>query len=98
MFFEDNEGEMEQRSLRVRLLKWREVPSADDNDYPAVVLKDGDQFLYRARGFTVPITEDEARMVVANPYMYYFSTALQLHNRINRQVERQGDDESIEST
>jgi len=36
----------------------------------------------------VPITEYEARMVIDNPYMYYFSTALRLHNQIKQRIER----------
>ena len=86
MFFENNEGMIEPQRLRIRLLKWQEIAQRSDNDYPAEVLNDGDQLRYRARGVTVPITEHEARMVIGNPYMYYFSTALKLHNRIRQKI------------
>jgi hypothetical protein len=88
MFSDNNEGMIEPQRLRIRLLKWQEIPQQADNDYPAEVLIEGDQFLYRARGVTVPITEYEARMVIDNPYMYYFSTALRLHNQIKQRIER----------
>ena len=86
MSFKNNEGVVEPRRLRIRLPTWQAMPSAADNDYAAEVLIDGDQFSYRARGVTVPITEHEARMVIGNPYMYYFSTALKLHNRIRQKI------------
>jgi hypothetical protein len=88
MFFENNEGMNEPQRLRIRLLKWQEIPQQADNDYPAEVLIEGDQFLYRAKGVTVPITEYEARRLIDNPYMYYFSTALKLHNQIKQRIER----------
>jgi hypothetical protein len=44
--------------------------------------------LYRAKGVTVPITEYEARRLIDNPYMYYFSTALKLHIQIKQRIER----------
>ena len=88
MFSDNNEGMIEPQRLRIRLLKWQEIPQQADNDYSAEVLIEGDQFLYRARGVTVPITEYEARMVIDYPYMYYFSTALRLHNQIKQRIER----------
>lgn len=88
MFSDNNEGMIEPQRLRIRLLKWQEIPQQADNDYPAEVLIEGDQFLYRARGVTLPITEYEARRLIDNPYMYYFSTALRLHNQIKQRIER----------
>ena len=69
--------------LRIRLRRWMDVPATAENDYPAEVVKKGDSFHYTARGVTVPITEDEALQVIDNPFLYYFSTALKLHNRID---------------
>ena len=39
---------------------------------------------YRVGDIVVPATEYEYRMVIANPNMYYFSSALKLHCRIQR--------------
>jgi hypothetical protein len=50
----------------------------------AVIIRERDRILYQARGVSVPITEDEAQQVERNPFMYYFSTALKLHFRIER--------------
>jgi len=70
--------------LRIRLLRWEEFPPTAENDYPAEAIRGGDGFYYRARGVTLPITEYEFRTVTTNPFMYYFSTALKLHLRIER--------------
>ena len=82
--------EIELQRLRIRSHNWQEAPPTADRDYLAEVLIDGGQFLYRAKGVTVPITEYEASKVIKNPYLYYFSTALKLHYRINRQMKLEG--------
>ncbi len=69
--------------LRIRLQRWQDVSATPENDYGAEVIKDGDRFYYRARGVTVPITEQEARSVISNPFLYYVSTALRLHYMID---------------
>jgi hypothetical protein len=76
--------------LRIRLKRWMAFPSSDENDYPAEVIKKSDSFYYRARGFTVPITADEALQVISNPFLYYFSTALKLHKRIDKEKGQSG--------
>lgn len=70
--------------VRIRLHPWQKAPATPENDYQAVIIREGDRILYQARGVSVPITEDEARQVERNPFMYYFSTALKLHKRIER--------------
>lgn len=70
--------------VRIRLYRWREFPATAENDYWAVIIRDRDRILYRAKGATVPMTEYEAEQVVRNPFMYYFSSALKLHLRIER--------------
>lgn len=73
--------------LRIRLLRWMDVSASDENDYPAEVRKNDDGYYYRARGITVSMTEDEAVQVISNPFLYYFSTALKLQNRIDKAKE-----------
>jgi len=73
--------------LRIRLARWKEIPATAENDYPAEAIRAGDKFYYRAKGVTVPITAYEFQMVVANPFTYYFSTALKLELKIKRAKE-----------
>ncbi len=54
----------------------------DENNYWAEAIEDDNQFHYRAKGVTVDITEAEFKNVIANPKLYYFSTALRLHVRL----------------
>lgn len=59
-------------------------PPDDDNNYWTEAIEDGDKFYYRGKGTTIEITEDEFRQVVRNPSLYYFSTALKLHHRLEQ--------------
>lgn len=97
LFLENYAGTTESQHLCIRPYRCQEIPSTSGDEYAAEVLKDGNRFLYRARGATVPISAQEARLIVKDPYMYYFSTALKLHNRINRQIERPGENGNGES-
>ena len=80
--------------VRIRLKRWREFPPTPDNDYAAEIIRDGDGFLYRARGVTLPITEGEACLIVSEPFLYYFSTALRIHTTIDRIKEGQPEHEA----
>ena len=75
--------------VRIRLYQWREIQATAENDYRAVIIRDRGRILYQARGVIVPITEYEAYQVVRNPFMYYFSTALKLHLRVQRAMQDQ---------
>lgn len=59
----------------------RPDPPDDENNYWADAIQRGDEFFYRVGDTTVPISEHEYRMVIANPNTYYFSSALKLHYR-----------------
>lgn len=59
-------------------------PPDDDNNYWAEAIEDGGKFYYRAKGVTIEIGEPEFRKVIETPSLYYFSTALKLHFRIER--------------
>lgn len=63
-------------------------PPDDGNNYWAEAIRLDDRYYYRVGDVIVPITEYEYRMVIGNPNLYYFSSALKLHYRINR--ARQG--------
>jgi hypothetical protein len=62
-------------------------PPDDENNYWAEAIEQDDGFYYRVGSTTIPISEREFRRVVDNPSLYYFSTALQLHVRIERARE-----------
>ncbi len=58
-------------------------PPDRENHYEAAVIEIGDRFWYRAKGTTIEVTANEARQVRGCPLLFYFSTALKLHVRIN---------------
>jgi len=62
----------------------RPDPPDDKNNYWAEAIRIGDCHFYRVGDIVVPASEYEYRMVIANPNMYYFSSALKLHCRIQR--------------
>jgi hypothetical protein len=70
--------------LRIRPGRWKEFPTTAENEYPAEAIRDGEKFYYRAKGVTLPITGNQYRSVIANPFTYYFATALQLECRIEQ--------------
>jgi len=59
----------------------------DESNYWAEAIQDGTRFYYRAKGTTIEITEYQFRMVISNPVLYYFSTALKLHLQIARKIK-----------
>jgi hypothetical protein len=60
----------------------RPDPPDNENNYWGEAIRIGDSYFYRVGDIVVPATEYEYRMVIANPNMYYFSSALKLHRRI----------------
>lgn len=68
--------------LEVDALPAGPFPPDDENNYWAEAITIGDQCYYRAKGTTVAATARELSAATGNPYLYYFSTALQLHMRI----------------
>ncbi len=62
----------------------RPDPPDDESNYWAEAIRIGDSYFYRVGDIVVPVLEYEYRNVVRNPNMYYFSSALKLHYRIQR--------------
>lgn len=62
----------------------RPDPPDDESNYWAEAIRLGDSYFYRVGDVVVPATEHEYLKVIANPNMYYFSSALKLHCRIQR--------------
>lgn len=59
-------------------------PPDDDSNYWAEAIRIADSYFYRVGNIVVPVLEYEYRNVIDNPSMYYFSSALKLHYRIQR--------------
>ncbi|MCF8190225.1 MAG: hypothetical protein K9J14_03075 [Polynucleobacter sp.] len=55
--------------------------------YTGIAIEDGDKYYYWAKGVSLEIEDWEYVNIKLNPKLYYFSTALKLHHRINRALE-----------
>lgn len=55
-----------------------------EHNYLAEAIEYAGKYYYRAKNTIVEISEYEYRMVIINPNMYYFSSALKLHIRIQQ--------------
>ena len=58
--------------------------------YIGIAIEEDGHYYYWARGISLKITQDEYWQIKANPKLYYFSTALKLHHRIDRAL-KEGD-------
>ena len=59
----------------------------DENNYFAEAIEHDGQYFYRVDGVTVKAEQYEYERVIANPSLYYFSSALKLHHRIRKAKE-----------
>jgi len=84
----DELREANRRARKAALPLLRPDPPDDKDNYWAEAIKLGENYFYRIGETVVPVTEYEYRMVIANPNLYYFSSALKLHHRVER--ARQG--------
>ena len=55
--------------------------------YTGIAIEDGGRHYYWAKGVSLQITGCEYANIKLNPRLYYFSTALRLHHRIDRALE-----------
>ena len=62
----------------------RPDPPDDEMNYWAEAIRIGGSYFYRVGDIVVPVLEYEYQNVIRNPNMYYFSSALKLHYRIQR--------------
>ena len=56
----------------------------DEFNYIGISIEDQGQCYYWAKGISIPITAREQALIRKNPKLFYFSTALKLHHRIQR--------------
>jgi len=59
----------------------------DENNYFAEAIEYQGEYFYRVDGVTVKAEQYEYERVIANPSLYYFSSALKLHHRICKAKE-----------
>jgi hypothetical protein len=59
----------------------------DPNHYIAEVIEYQGQYYYRIDDTTIEVLADEYHHVIVNPKLYYFSSALRLHHRIQKARE-----------
>lgn len=58
-----------------------------DYEYIGIAIEDNGNYYYWAKGVSLKITRNEYELVKANPKLYYFSTALKLHFRVERHLQ-----------
>ncbi len=57
---------------------------SDEYNYIGISIEERGRHYYWAKGISIPITGKEQHYIRTNPKLYYFSTALKLHHRIQR--------------
>lgn len=55
--------------------------------YTGIAIEDGGRYYYWAKGVSLEIKDWEYANIKLNPKLYYFSTALKLHHRIDRAID-----------
>ena len=64
-------------------------PKSEEFNYTGIAIQEGENYFYWAKGVSLKITEWEYCHIKANPKVYYFSTALKLHLRIQRELDKE---------
>jgi len=57
-----------------------------DYEYIGIAIEDEGSYYYWAKGVSLNISKGEYEHIKVNPKLYYFSTALKLHFRIEAQL------------
>ena len=68
----------------MKVVKLRITLINGDFQYAAEAIEEKGRYYYRVGDVTVELTKVEYERVIANPCLYYFSTALKLHNVIEK--------------
>jgi len=56
-------------------------------EYIGLAIEEEGSYYYWVRGISLKINQHEYELIKANPKLYYFSTALKLHFRIERRLQ-----------
>lgn len=59
-------------------------------EYTAIAIEEEGQYYYWAKGVSICISYEDYCHIRTNPKLYYFSTALKLHHRIERARQARG--------
>ena len=59
----------------------------DENHYVAQTIECDGQYFYQVNGVTIQALKREYEQAIANPRLYYFSSALKLHFRVKKARE-----------
>ncbi len=62
--------------------------NTSENIYTSIAIEDLGRYFYWAKGVSIEISHEEYKALKMNPKLYYFSTALKLHLRIIRALEK----------
>jgi len=62
-----------------------------DYEYIAIAIEYEDSYYYWAKGVSLKIAKHEFERIKANPKLYYFSTALKLHFRVESELQKELD-------
>jgi len=76
--------------MKVNILKIHTGGNDSDDafEYLAKATEVGGRYYYRVSGITIEITKTQYDHVIANPRLYYFSTALKLHFLIVKKIKK----------
>ncbi len=76
-------------NLNIRLIEGNvaRIYGRDLFRYKAEVIRAGEKYYYHVDNVILDITPLEAKRVIRNPRLYYFSTALWLHLEIQRKKD-----------
>jgi hypothetical protein len=58
-----------------------------DYEYIGIAIEDEGAYYYWAKGVSLKIVKHEYEHIKANPKLYYFSTALKLHLRVEQYLQ-----------
>jgi hypothetical protein len=61
-------------------------PVTDEYEYTSIAIEEGGCYYYWAKGISLEISKQDYEAVKINPKLYYFSTALRLHIKIDREL------------
>jgi len=85
----------EEKRLNIQLIQIEQLNSkqhsnifkpqkSTEYEYFGIAIEDAGSYYYWAQGVSLKISEREYELIKANPKLYYFSTALKLHLRIQK--------------
>jgi hypothetical protein len=84
------ESSMNVQLIHIEQLNSKQFPAifkpqkSKDYEYIGIAIEDEGTYYYWAKGVSLKIAKHEYDFIKANPKLYYFSTALKLHFRVER--------------